>query len=72
MENNIIKIKREYKNGMYRDKYTVFYKDGSRREYKIKGAMIKKHFMFCMNAKCETKHLVGFGNVVRKVDTFTI
>lgn len=49
----ITQITRPYKSGMYTDTYTVLYQNGDYREYKIKGAMINKHFDFIMNAKCE-------------------
>lgn len=51
----IISITRTIKNGMYADKYTVRYQNGW-KDYTIKGAMIKKHFEFIMNANCEAKY----------------
>ncbi len=46
MKNEIRKIEWFRHNGMYRDDYTVFYKDGTTRTYRIKGKMNKKHFEF--------------------------
>lgn len=52
-----------YENGMYRDTYDVIYKTESNgtawRQYKIKGAMINKHFNFIMSSKCEQIRVNG-------------
>ena len=53
MKNQITEIVRFITNGMYEDSYTVYYKNGTKRKYKINGKMNVKHFNFMMNAKCE-------------------
>lgn len=49
--NNIRKITRYIKDGMYIDRYTVFYYSGKFRDYTIKGAMLTKHFDFICTAR---------------------
>ena len=60
MKNQIIEIVRFKHNGMYEDFYTVYYKNGMKRKYKINGKMSVKHFNFMMNAKCEKiENMIG-------------
>lgn len=48
-------IRRERKNGMYTDRYTVIYENG-KKVFTINGAMMKKHFEFIMAADCTAKY----------------
>lgn len=52
MKGTIAKITRTIKNGMYTNKYTVYFTNGYHRDFTINGEMIDKHFDFIMKAKC--------------------
>lgn len=54
----IVKIIRGYKNGMYKDKYWVYYESGRRVYADLKKTfeMPKTHFDFIMNAKCTPRY----------------